>query len=47
MEGDREKCIDAGMDDFLTKPLSDGALVRSLKRWLVTSDPIKPRDHQA
>jgi len=34
MEGDREKCLDAGMDDFLTKPLGDTDLVKVLTRWL-------------
>jgi two-component system sensor histidine kinase/response regulator len=32
MAGDRERCLAAGMDDFVTKPLDEGALTASLKR---------------
>jgi hypothetical protein len=34
LEGDREACIEAGMDDFLTKPLQLEALRTVLERWL-------------
>ncbi|MBF0611763.1 MAG: response regulator [Magnetococcales bacterium] len=34
MAGDREKCLAAGMDDFLAKPLNIGALKQTLARWL-------------
>ncbi len=30
---DRRACLAAGMDDFLTKPLSPHALVTALRRW--------------
>jgi len=33
MEGDRERCLVAGMDDYLVKPLHAGALYAALKRW--------------
>jgi len=33
MSGDREKCIEAGMDDYLAKPLSFGQLATALARW--------------
>jgi signal transduction histidine kinase/ActR/RegA family two-component response regulator len=36
MAGDREKCESAGMDDYLTKPLSSSELKRVLTRWLTT-----------
>jgi len=34
VEGDREKCLAAGMDDYVTKPFSFGELERALTRWL-------------
>jgi signal transduction histidine kinase/DNA-binding NarL/FixJ family response regulator len=33
MRGDRERCLDAGMDDYITKPLSRDDLVRVLNAW--------------
>ena len=34
MAGDRERCLEAGMDDYLPKPVSREQLEGCLKRWL-------------
>ena len=33
MKGDRETCIEAGMDDYITKPVKPGELFGAVSRW--------------
>ena len=35
MQGDREKCILSGMDDYITKPINPTELQNALKKWLL------------
>jgi signal transduction histidine kinase/CheY-like chemotaxis protein len=37
MEGDRQKCLDAGMDDYLAKPVKKESLRKLLGQWLAAS----------
>jgi two-component system cell cycle response regulator DivK len=34
MQGDREKCMEAGYDDYVTKPLDTRAFVATVKEYL-------------
>ncbi len=34
MQGDRERCLEAGMDDYLSKPVREAELTAVLKKWL-------------
>jgi len=37
LKGDRDRCLDAGMDDYLPKPISPRALLEKVERWAAGS----------
>ena len=44
MAGDRERCLQAGMDDYLSKPINRETLQAVLARWgSVMADDPRPR----
>lgn len=40
MSGDRDRCLAAGMDDYLPKPLEREDVLTTLDKWLSKSSPI-------
>ena len=34
MKGDRERCLEAGMDDYISKPIKPGTLSETLAKWI-------------
>jgi hypothetical protein len=41
MQGDREKCLDAGMSDYITKPVRLEELKAALERWTQTDMAVQ------
>jgi two-component system sensor histidine kinase/response regulator len=42
LKGDRERCLEAGMDDYLTKPIRRDALFDALHRWSLAASLTAP-----
>jgi len=44
LQGDRDRCLKAGMDDYLTKPVNLQTLKETITRWLATLPTTPPPD---
>lgn len=41
LKGEREKCLEAGMDDFLTKPITESILSKLLGKWVLEIEDME------
>ncbi|MDX8399426.1 MAG: response regulator [Gallionellaceae bacterium] len=39
MQSDQEKCLQAGMNDYISKPIDPEKMLKTLTRWIVPADP--------
>jgi CheY-like chemotaxis protein len=42
MAGAREGCLEAGMDDYIAKPISSGELLRVVEKWVPAAKNAQP-----
>jgi len=40
MQGDREKCLKAGMDDYIAKPIKKESLLKIMEKWTVSQERV-------
>jgi len=44
LEGDRDRCLEAGMDDYITKPFNPDDLRATVERWLTLESQTTPEE---
>jgi CheY-like chemotaxis protein len=38
MTGDRDKCMEAGMDDYISKPIRREEILQAINKWVQKSE---------
>ena len=47
MDEDRQRCLDAGMNDYVSKPINEAELFGALERWRDAAATSEPRGRTA
>lgn len=47
MQGDRERCLEAGMDDYISKPIKPDALKTVLAHWASIKEDKEQTNQEA
>jgi CheY-like chemotaxis protein/HPt (histidine-containing phosphotransfer) domain-containing protein len=47
LDGDRQKCMDAGMNGYLAKPIQVTELKRAVEQWAATGEPAPPNEYRS
>ncbi len=42
MKGDRERCLDSGMDDYVTKPIKREVVLEIIHKWILSKESDMP-----
>ncbi|WP_316832062.1 PAS domain S-box protein [Pedobacter aquatilis] len=45
IKGEREKCIAAGMNDYITKPINEEEFLKTIDKWITSADESQPNTH--
>jgi CheY-like chemotaxis protein len=46
MKGDREKCLEGGMDDYIAKPIKREIVMAVLEKWTSAECGASNRQHK-